>query len=136
MDPDGRAERDPGRSQHGDAQLHGAHRPAELTFELKVCDGGTPTLCSTDSVTVKVREQNLAPTANAGADQEVASGAKVTLDGSGSTDPNTEAPLNTLSYKWTQTAGESSDAGRGHHDETHVHGTDRSGDAGIPARSV
>ena len=56
-------------------------------------------------MTVNVREPNLAPTANAGTDQEVASGAKVTLDGSGSTDPNTEAPLNTLSYKWTQTAG-------------------------------
>ena len=80
--------------------------PATLTFELKVCDGGTPPLCSTDSVTVNVREPNLAPTANAGADQTVESGTpSVSLDGSGSTDPNTEAPLNTLSYEWKQTSG-------------------------------
>ena len=44
---------------------------------------------------------NLAPTANAGADQFVAEGAVVSLDGSGSGDPNGDA----LSYQWSQTGG-------------------------------
>jgi hypothetical protein len=41
------------------------------------------------------------PTANAGPNQDVASGAPVTLDGSGSSDPKGAA----LTYSWTQTAG-------------------------------
>jgi hypothetical protein len=41
------------------------------------------------------------PIASAGAAQTVASGATVTLDGSGSSDPNN----NPLTYQWTQTAG-------------------------------
>lgn len=46
---------------------------------------------------------NSAPTANAGPDQTaVASAATVTLDGSGSTDPDTG---DTLTYAWTKTAG-------------------------------
>ena len=45
---------------------------------------------------------NTVPTANAGADQSVASGAAVVLDGSAS-DGND--PGETLSYAWTQTAG-------------------------------
>ena len=46
---------------------------------------------------------NSAPTADAGADQTaVASAATVTLDGSGSTDPDSG---DTLTYAWSQTAG-------------------------------
>ena len=46
---------------------------------------------------------NVAPTANAGPDQSVASAtAPVTLDGTGSTDPDAGQ---TLTYAWTQTAG-------------------------------
>ena len=41
------------------------------------------------------------PVADAGTDQNVAAGATVTLDGSGSTDPAGD----TLSYQWTQTSG-------------------------------
>jgi LmbE family N-acetylglucosaminyl deacetylase len=44
---------------------------------------------------------NLPPVANAGANQAVAEGASVVLDGRGSTDPNGD----TLSYRWSQTAG-------------------------------
>ncbi len=45
---------------------------------------------------------NQAPTASAGADQSVDTGATVTLDASGSSDADTG---DTLSYRWEQTAG-------------------------------
>ena len=46
---------------------------------------------------------NAAPTADAGADRSVGPGARVTLDGSGSTDP--EGAIQ--AYRWEQTAGTS-----------------------------
>ena len=45
---------------------------------------------------------NQAPTADAGLDQPADTGATVTLDASGSNDPDTS---DTLSYRWAQTAG-------------------------------
>ena len=44
---------------------------------------------------------NQAPTADAGADQTVASGATVNLNGNGSSDPDGD----TLTFAWTQTGG-------------------------------
>jgi hypothetical protein len=74
--------------------------PATLTFDLQVCD--PEPLCDTDTVVVNVSGAgNTAPTADAGADQTVASGAAVSLDGTGSTDPEND----TLTYAWTQTGG-------------------------------
>ena len=72
---------------------------AALTFTLTVKDGVSS---DTDTVTVTVTAgANTAPTANAGADQTVGDGALVTLDGSGSSDPQNQ----TLTYAWSQTAG-------------------------------
>ncbi len=57
---------------------------------------------SVDKVTVTVTAgPNDAPTAEAGQNQTVGKGATVTLDGSGSSDPEEEA----LTYAWTQTGG-------------------------------
>jgi hypothetical protein len=53
-----------------------------------------------DSVTITVT-QAPPPVADAGADQTVASGADVTLDGSGSSNPSG----GTITYQWTQTSG-------------------------------
>ena len=77
-----------------------------LTFILKVIDKEdlsndvrvTVTILDTDGSGVT----NQAPTANAGDDQTVGEGTKkVTLDGTGSTDPNGD----TLTYAWSQTQG-------------------------------
>ena len=67
-----------------------------LEFRLLIAASGITSV--TDTVTITVSER---PTANAGSNQEVASGATVTLDGSGSTDPESDS----LTYSWTKIAG-------------------------------
>ena len=78
---------------HDDPILDQGHDQGQLSL-------GTDT--ATDTVTITVTPANRAPTANAGTDQTVSSGASVTLDGSGSSDPDTG---DTLTYSWSQTSG-------------------------------
>jgi hypothetical protein len=66
---------------------------ATLLLALAACGGG-----SSDSG----GPTNRAPTANAGADQTIDEQVNVTLDGSGSSDPDGN---NSLTYAWTQTSG-------------------------------
>jgi len=70
-----------------------------LTFSLTVTDRGG--LQSTDTCIVNVAWANAPPTANAGPDQTVPEGSVVTLNGSGSTDPDDGI----ASYSWKQTGG-------------------------------
>jgi lysophospholipase L1-like esterase len=67
-----------------------------LTFKLTVTDDRGSTKSDTCVVNV-----NGPPVADAGPDQQVQSGANVTLDGSGSTDGENGA----LAYAWVQTSG-------------------------------
>ncbi|MCH7831128.1 MAG: hypothetical protein IIB75_11315, partial [Proteobacteria bacterium] len=76
--------------------------PDMLTFQLAVSDGSRS---STDTVTVTVIDvglgANSAPTANAGGDQTVGNLTIVTLDCTGSMDPDGDA----FTYAWLQMAG-------------------------------
>lgn len=73
-------------------------------FKLVVNDGLADSLDDTVTITVNpVSAQNQSPIADAGADQTVSSGANVTLDGQGSSDPD-QGPA-PIAYSWTQTGG-------------------------------
>jgi len=70
-----------------------------LTFQLTVTDSGD--LQARDSCIVNVVSVNQPPAANAGSDQNVNQGVSVTLDGTGSADPDGGI----LAFSWLQTAG-------------------------------
>ena len=71
-----------------------------LTFQLVVTDSDG-FVSAPAVVSAQVKDLNEAPVANAGPNFAVVEGATVTLDGSGSYDPNGDA----LVYSWKQTAG-------------------------------
>ncbi|CAN0422775.1 unnamed protein product, partial [Hapterophycus canaliculatus] len=79
-----------------------AGQPAEtLIFELVVSDGVLTSLASRTTVTINT---NVAPVANAGEDQTLfglGNGDTITLDGSGSSDPDGDS----LSYAWSIVSG-------------------------------
>ncbi|MDP3915504.1 MAG: T9SS type A sorting domain-containing protein, partial [Bacteroidota bacterium] len=68
-------------------------------FTLVVNDGKVDS--PADQVTITVKRGNQAPTANAGPDQSVNEGVIVTLDGTASNDPDSDA----LTYLWTPPTG-------------------------------
>jgi hypothetical protein len=83
------------------AQFIAPETEGEIVIGLIVSDGKTNSL--PDEVKILVQSSaNRAPVANAGPDQTVFGGATVTLDGSGSTDPDGDS----LTYTWYQTYGE------------------------------
>jgi hypothetical protein len=70
-----------------------------LVFQLTVTDPHNAT--GTDSVSIVVTNVNQPPVANAGPDQTVNENSLVTLNGTGSHDPD----MDTLTFAWTQTGG-------------------------------
>jgi hypothetical protein len=70
-----------------------------LTFQLTVDDQAGRT--DIDTVDITVDDGNGAPTADAGTSTVVETGDEVTLDGTGSSDPDEDE----LDYAWSQTAG-------------------------------
>ena len=73
--------------------------PVVLIFKLTVTDNSGQT--STDQVEITVNSKNDIPVANAGVDQRVNETTMVTLDGSGSSDPDGDS----LIYRWRQISG-------------------------------
>ncbi|MEP3507349.1 MAG: Ig-like domain-containing protein [Litoreibacter sp.] len=84
--------------------LNAGDMSVDLVFSLIVTDNLGLASTAPDTVTITIDPPaNVAPTANAGPAQTVASGtAPVTLDGSGSSDPDAGQ---TLTYAWTAPAG-------------------------------
>jgi hypothetical protein len=85
--------------------------PITLTFQLTVSDGSRSSQDLVDVVVNDVGQGvNSPPTADAGPDQDAVESTIVSLDGTGSMDPDGDG----ISYSWTQTMGQNvvlSDAG-------------------------
>ena len=77
------------------------HQVAALAFELLTTDGTLAGAPVPVTLSVTAGPGNQAPLADAGPDQTVAPGAAVTLDGTGSRDPDGQA----LTFRWTQLGG-------------------------------
>ena len=75
--------------------------PSALTIVVTATDDGDPPASAEVRFALEVAEVNDAPHASAGADQTVSASAVVTLDGSGSRDPEGDS----LSYAWEQDGG-------------------------------
>ena len=76
----------------------------QITVTASFTDGGNTPESRISDPTAAVIPANRSPVASAGSNQTVDEGATVTLDGSGTTDPDI-ATGDTLTYLWAQTSG-------------------------------
>ncbi len=79
-----------------------------ITVTASFTDGGSAQESRTSAATAAVSAANSPPVANAGSNQTVDEGTLVTLDGSGTTDPDIDPNTgsgDTLTYLWAQTSG-------------------------------
>jgi signal transduction histidine kinase len=81
------------------APTRSTNTPVTLRFSVQVTD--VQGHAATDGVDVVVRNVNQAPFADAGSDQNVRAGDTVSMDGTGSRDPDSDP----LTFAWTQTGG-------------------------------
>lgn len=86
------------KDERADKDLSG-YSTATVTYEFEKSDEGKEIKAT--AVFVPVTGSNDPPIADVGADQTVTEGDKVTLDGSGSSDPDDGIKT----YTWTQTGG-------------------------------
>ncbi len=92
---------------------------ADETFLFTIDDVVNASNAEDESLTtLRNDDGNAPPTADAGPDQQVASGAAITLDGGGSTDPE-GLPL---SYAWVQTGGPQAVLRNGNSEQAQVDG--------------
>ena len=107
------------RQQHRGLGHRPDHRPQrrrhlQVNGRIIDKDGGQTTYTTTITVDPP---PNAAPVADAGPDQVVNPGDTVTLDGTGSTDPDDDP----LTYSWVQTAGPAVTLDRCHHRPADLH---------------
>ena len=96
------SDRDTEWREYALATFTAPNQAASLTFQLTVNNGAGGTASDTTVVTVTApTPANQSPVASAGPDQTVTGGSTVTLNGSGSADPDSDP----LTYQWQQTAG-------------------------------
>ena len=74
---------------------------ASPTTSAPPTSSASPTASATPTTTVTAQSSNRAPVSAAGPDQAVSTGTQVTLNGTGSNDPDSD----TLTYAWSQTSG-------------------------------
>ncbi len=94
-----------GGAGFGSATNHAYFLTGVFPVILTVTDNDGASRTAALTVTVESGALNFAPNANAGADQTVNEGVNVNLNATGTSDPNPEDAIGTLTFSWVQTSG-------------------------------
>lgn len=85
---------------NGTSVTHAYNLFGNYTVTLTVTDSNSPAKTATTSLVVNVNQGNRAPVANPGGPYSVTTGNSLTLNGAGSSDPDTAAGDSIASYQW------------------------------------